>query len=81
MYFFNIVKEFVYFPSCLAIMPVALPYARNNIHQYRIPFAHCDDLKYSFTHVTIPLWNNLPIDALSADTLPMFKYFVSPLFL
>ena len=32
-------------------------------------------------HVTIPLWNNLPIDALSADTLPMFKYFVSPLFL
>ena len=33
MYFFNIVKEFVYFPSCLAIMPVASPYARNNIPQ------------------------------------------------
>ena len=50
--FFNIVKEFVYFPSCLAIMPVASPYARNNIHQYRIPFAHCDALKYSIATIT-----------------------------
>ena len=32
-------------------------------------------------NILLHMWNNLPIDALSADTLHMFKYFVSPLFL
>ena len=44
------------------------------------PFANCNSFLYSFLPATISLWNNLPLDALTSTSLPVFKRLIRNLF-
>ena len=63
--FFKIVKELVYFPS-VSLTPLPISTSRLcHPHSFRIPFARCNGLNFSFINASVPLWNNLPIVRLS----------------
>ena len=44
------------------------------------PFAKSNSFLYSFLPATISLWNNLPLDALTSTSLPVFKRLIRNLF-
>ena len=68
--FYSIKSKLIYFP-CDSVLPPALSCLRSlnyNTHALRVPFAHCNGLKFSFFNTTISLWNNLPSEAITSVT-------------
>ena len=76
---FKIAHGSFYFPSnVVAPQPSRHVHVLPLLHQ---PFAHTNSFKSSFFPSTISVWNNLPVDALTAPSTYSFKYHVAPLFL
>ena len=48
---------------------------------FRLPLAHCNGLSFSFSYTMVSVLNDLPTQAVTATTLPIFKKCISPLFL
>ena len=68
--FYSIKNKLLYFP-CDSVLPPALSCLRSlsyNTHALRVPFTHCNGLKFSFFNTTISLWNNLPSEAITSVT-------------
>ena len=74
--FYSILNNLVSFPrDC--VFPSAMPYSRNhhyNPNAYRLPLAHCNGLSFSYSYTVVSVWNNLPTQAVTATTLPVFKH-------
>ena len=74
MHFYKIINESVYFPW-FSIMPLPSSSIRHcHPHSFKTPFARCNGLKYSFVHLSVHLWNNLPLEAVSSADLRAFKF-------
>ena len=72
--FYSILKNLVSFPrDC--VFPSVMPYFRSrhyNPNAYRLPLAHCNGLSFSCFYTVVSVWNNLPTQAVTATTLPVF---------
>ena len=77
--FYKIINGSISFPSSFIPPPSSCSH-HYNAHSFKIPFARCNGLKYSFIPQCVSLWNNLPREAVTSSHL-CFKYHVSPLFL
>ena len=81
--FYSIVNNVVTFPRD-SVFPSAMPHSQSryyNPNAYVLPPFHCNALKFSFFYNVVSIWNNLPTQAVTSDTLPLFKKCISPLFL
>ena len=80
--FYSILNNLVSFPhDC--VFPSAIPYSRShhyNPNAYRLPLAHCNGLSFSYFYILVSVWNNLPTQAVTATTLPVFKIVFHPYF-
>ena len=61
----------------LPFPPTVLPKPRLNYRDHHLAYTHVgpriDAYKFSFFVRTVPMWNGLPVGAVSADTLQGFQ--------
>ena len=75
---YKIIHGSFYFPSHVIVpQPSRRIHAVPLLHQ---PFAHTTSFQSSFFPSTISVWNNLPVDALTAPSTYSFKNHIAPLF-
>ena len=57
-----------------------LPNSKLHFSRFLPPHNKSNSFLYSFLPATISLWNNLPLDALTSTSLPVFKRLIHNLF-
>ena len=70
--------EIIYFPSNIVLPKHNSVVPTSLLHQ---PFARTNAFCSSFIPSAVSLWNNLPQEALAADSISSFKALVHPIFL
>ena len=75
---YKIVHKLIYFPVDILPLRSNLSAPVPLLHQ---PFARTNSFFSSFVLSSISLWNNLPHEALTADSIHSFKSSLCPLFL
>ena len=69
---FKIVKGLSYFPPDMIKERVSYPYFYTGPPLLFCPFARTNSYKFSFIPSSVSLWNNLPTDALSSESVCTF---------
>ena len=70
---YRIVNHLVEIPASTVLQPVGASRTRGHNHGYLVPYCGVDAYKFAFFPSGIWLWNSLPTETASAQSLESFK--------